>query len=443
MIELNVMTTLYDEMETMTDGTIEGNDYYGDPMDEEFVDNRTRIYIQNLNGINWDKSGGKWPYVCEMLTTIQADIACFTEVNTDVNNYTVRKKMETICQQHFQQNALIMSTSKYKSSTLYKPGGTAVLAMNSITARIKSHTRDRMGRWSSLCFNTSPNQKLRIIAAYQVCQNSQPGPNTAVAHQIAQIIEDSATTPVRSRQTPRESFIHDLQAFITQAQVAGEDVVLAGDFNEEMGKATSGMDRLATTCGLVDLFSIRTGSQRHPATYQRGTKRLDYILISPRLLPAVVAAGYDPFGYRVPSDHRGMYLDFSTETLFTQEHPQMAPITQRDFMTKSPETVRTKDYSHWIIPLCKIPSWQNPSTETSNVLLASQPKNALAANSRHGVLSLQRRGHTYTSTALRRPPEQRQLTIYQRYTIYNTSGHNYHNRFPLILKRYKVNTPQH
>lgn len=340
MIEAND-PTLYDELETMTVGLIEGNDFFGDPMEEEADDNRTRIYIQNLNGINWDKSGGKWPYVCEMLTTIQADIACFTELNTDINNYTVRTQMETICRRQFQQNSLIMSTSKFKSPTLYKPGGTAVLALNAITTKIKSHTRDRMGRWSSLCFTTQPNQKLRVISAYQVCHNARPGPNTAAAHQIAQIIEESATVSTTSRKTPRDSFVHDLQAFITQVQLAGEDIVLAGDFNEEMGTATSGMDRLAATCGLVDLFSTRTGSQSHPATYQRGTKRLDYILISPRLLPAVIAAGYDPFGYRLPSDHRGMYLDFSTEALFQQDHPELAPVAHRDFTTKSPETVRT------------------------------------------------------------------------------------------------------
>ena len=138
MTESRDANLFHDELETMNNGTSEGHECFGDPMDEEANDSRTRIYIQNLNGINWDKSGGKWPYICEMLATIQADVACFTEINTDVNNYTVRKQMETICQRQFQQNSLIMSTSKYKSPTLYKPGGTAVLAMNAITTKIKT-----------------------------------------------------------------------------------------------------------------------------------------------------------------------------------------------------------------------------------------------------------------------------------------------------------------
>ena len=48
--------------------------------------------------------------------------------------------------------------------------------------------------------------------------------------------------------------------------MAGEDIILAGDFNEEMGQETSGMDGLATMCGLVDLFSLRNGTQTQPAT---------------------------------------------------------------------------------------------------------------------------------------------------------------------------------
>ena len=175
----------------MLEGNEAPDDFFGNPLDESTDESRTRVYIQNLNGLNLDRNGGKWPYICEVLSTIQADVACFTELNTEVNDFTIRQQMERTCRRHFQHNAFIMSTSKYKTPPHYKPGGTAILAVNEITAKIKSHTRDRMGRWSSICFNTQPHHKLRIILAYQVCQNSSLGSNTAAAHQSVQIIEDS------------------------------------------------------------------------------------------------------------------------------------------------------------------------------------------------------------------------------------------------------------
>ena len=313
--------------------------FVGDILDEIPTPNTTRIYVQNLNGLCWDKNGGRWPYICEAMDAIQADISCFSELNIDTDNYTVRKTMEKICQHQFHQNNLVLSTSKKRSSTLYKPGGTAILARNEITARLKNHTRDRMGRWTTMSFTTSSTRKIRIISAYQVCNNSTPGTNTAASQQRAQIIEETALTAETNRQNPRQAFIHDLQGFIIQLQNSNEDIILVGDFNEDITAPGAGMDMLATECQLIDLFSIRLGSPFLPATYQRGSKRLDYILISPNLLPHVKAAGYDPFGYRIPSDHRGMYVDFHTEGLFQQPLSMLAPMTRRDFSTTSPGTV--------------------------------------------------------------------------------------------------------
>ena len=328
----------FDELESTMDGTIDSNEFVGDPMTDDISDQITRVYIQNVNGLCWDKEGGRWPYICETMDAIQVDIACFSELNVDTTNYNVRRKMENICQKQFMQNSLILAASKYKTSTLYKPGGTAILARNNITSRIGAHTRDRMGRWTSIRLTTGTSRKIRIISAYQVCNTTRPGTNTAASHQIAQLIEDAALDDSLQRSTPRHAFIRDLQSFILHLQPE-EEIILAGDFNEDISTPSSGMDQLATTCGLVDLFSVRTGSSSLPATYQRGSKRIDYVLMSPSLMIHVRAAGYDPFGYRIPSDHRGMYIDLETEALFHQHHAEMAPAAKRDFVSTSPEVV--------------------------------------------------------------------------------------------------------
>ena len=315
------------------------SEFIGDPLDETNGANVTRIYIQNVNGLSWDKDGGKWPYIIDAMNAIQADISCFSELNVDTNKYQIRKTMEAICQKQFSQNTLILASSKHNSPTTYKPGGTAILARNQITAKLKSHTRDRMGRWASMSLTTDTTRRIRIISAYQVCNHTSPGSTTIASQQAAQIIEELASTNSTQRQTPRQAFIHDLQRFITQIQSKHEEIILAGDFNDDISLPASGMDQLATTCGLVDLFSIRIGSSTTPATYQRGTKRLDYILISPSLMAHVKAAGYDPFGFRIPSDHRGMYVDLDTEALFTQPPCDLAPAATRDFVTTSPGVV--------------------------------------------------------------------------------------------------------
>jgi hypothetical protein len=165
------------------------------------------------------------------------------------------------------------------------------------------------------------------------------GSNTAASQQQAQLISEEATMDSYDRRTPRQAFQQDLQAFIRQCQANGDDIILVGDFNDDITREGSGMRELASACNLVDMFAVRLGNPNHPATYQRGSKRIDYTLMSPHLLHHVHAAGYDPFGYRIPSDHRGFYIDLLTSQLFQNEVHPLAPMEKRNFSSKDPETV--------------------------------------------------------------------------------------------------------
>ena len=247
---IDPIMAIVEELETITVEAQESNEFVGDIMTDTHTPETTRLYFQNLNGLRWDNQGGKWPYVCEVISSIQVDIACFAETNTNTNNYTVRKSMETITQQHFSQSRLILASSKHSTTTMYKPGGTAILACNAITARIKTQTRDRMGRWTSISIETAGNRRLRIISAYQVCADIRSGSNTAASQQRAQIMEETSLGDNPRRLTPRQAFIQDLQSFIRQIQHEGEDIILVGDFNEEINFPASGMEQLATSCGL-------------------------------------------------------------------------------------------------------------------------------------------------------------------------------------------------
>ena len=164
--------------------------------------------------------------------------------------------------------------------------------------------------------------------------------NTGVSHQQAQLIVEAAAGDQIIRSYPRDAFILELQSFIQQAQHNGERIILVGDFNEPISNPNSGMDRLATLCGLTDLFSIRIGSSTIPATYQRGTTRIDYVLMSPELVPLVQAAGYEPFGYRIPSDHRGMFIDLDTEQLFHHTMNTTPTAGLRDFTSTAPGVIQ-------------------------------------------------------------------------------------------------------
>jgi hypothetical protein len=114
---------------------------------------------------------------------------------------------------------------------------------------------------------------------------------------------------------PRKRFIKDLIMEIKKWQQTGADIILGGDFNERMGDTQDGLAHLITQCGLVDFHAINHGTTEEPNTYSRGSKRVDYVFGSPRVVPFIDLCGIDPFHLIIYSDHRGLFLDVDFQGL--------------------------------------------------------------------------------------------------------------------------------
>jgi endonuclease/exonuclease/phosphatase family metal-dependent hydrolase len=104
---------------------------------------------------------------------------------------------------------------------------------------------------------------------------------------------------------------------------------VAGDFNETLGDAFGGMGRLVSECGLFDIVADRHGTTGF-STYQRGTKVLDYCLMTQDLIDSVHHCGYEQFKCNILSDHRGLFVDFSTAHLFGNIIQPLQPVALRD-----------------------------------------------------------------------------------------------------------------
>ena len=58
------------------------------------------------------------------------------------------------------------------------------------------------------------------------------------------------------------------------------------DANEQAGTEQVGLGKLTTTCNLNDIHAMKHGTTT-TATYARGTRKIDYMLISNSLIPMV------------------------------------------------------------------------------------------------------------------------------------------------------------
>eukprot|EP00957_Ditylum_brightwellii_P044113 3347257-Ditylum_brightwellii.AAC.1 len=68
-----------------------------------------------------------------------------------------------------------------------------------------------------------------------------------------------------------------------------------------------------------------------------GKDRIDYILMPPKLVQSVRETGYQSFDQMVFTDHRGMYLDLNTTTLFGADKANLMSHDACSIRTKDPQ----------------------------------------------------------------------------------------------------------
>ena len=140
-------------------------------------------------------------YQCLLdLEHLQIDLQGFAETNLNTNRIDVRQKLSTITKRHTQHCCSVCSTTDTDSVTDYKPGGTGLLATNTLVSRIKHQGRD--------------NKEILIIMIYQCCNHpTNLTWNSAFSQQ--QILLSEMNRPSIS---PRINLFHDLCKLIQDCQ---------------------------------------------------------------------------------------------------------------------------------------------------------------------------------------------------------------------------------
>eukprot|EP00957_Ditylum_brightwellii_P019567 1475750-Ditylum_brightwellii.AAC.1 len=96
-----------------------------------------------------------------------------------------------------------------------------------------------------------------------------------------------------SKPNPRQQFLLDLTNLLHDLQTKEHEIVLSLDANKGILQ-DGAFDRFIVNNNLADAYNC-VHPKSHPATYLRGSKGLDYMLVTPGLLPAITAIGYLPF----------------------------------------------------------------------------------------------------------------------------------------------------
>jgi hypothetical protein len=267
------------------------------------------------------------------------------------------------------------ATTPIPTQSAYKPGGTMSLAVGDIIGRIQSSGRDSLGRWCHLTLRRSTGPPITIIVTYQVVATdpTTSGPTTYATQLCSLYHRENRYHP----DDLRHHHANDLIAFVKACRARGEWLIVAGDFNEVIGSTPDGLTRLCSECGLYDAIV-----DKHQATgfamYARGHDVLDYILVDDHVRRTIVATGYEPFGVRILSDHRGVYIDVSTSHFFGGTIQPLLPMQQRDISTRRPHQIQpyfTAKDNH-----LQQHNWYNRIEKLENQMEDNAPNHALAEN---------------------------------------------------------------
>ena len=203
-----------------------------------------------------------------------------------------------------------------------------------LISRIRRRVEDRYGRWCGFVLLGKDNREILVLTAYNVPQDAPAGDDTLHAQQTSMYLLDGEVDP-----HPRKNFVCDLLELLTQAKQDDQDIILLGDFNEEVGDDPKMMARILVKANLTDVHAHKHG-HAHIATYIRGRRRVDYCFVSPRILDHVLRCGFEAFHARKVCDHRGYFLDLSMVGLFDRRLPAIVNPAERCIRSNHPQLVR-------------------------------------------------------------------------------------------------------
>jgi len=338
----------------------EDPDNWGHVMESIDPQHTVRLLLQNPNGIQPHISYSDFLFGLHISESLRVGILCMPETN--LNCRPSQLKVTKQCfNKNWKHSSLQTSHGNEEFESNYKPGGTLTAVMDGWTSRVEEKGVDPygLGRWSYIALRGKGVVKIYIVTVYRVCNNRDSGPKTAYKQQMRALQRNFQSTHQYVTPDPYKQCIIDLQGWLEHLISQGSSIILSLDSNKYISEVqpayvpvpykegvhqtprnhSGSLATLVATCGLLDPLACHHSSRPFPATYNRGKSRLDYILASTSLMPAVICCGIFPYQSIFCSDHRPCFLDFDSRTLFDDSTKEMAPPCRRQLQLQDPTIV--------------------------------------------------------------------------------------------------------
>jgi hypothetical protein len=176
---------------------------------------------------------------------------------------------------------------------MFEQGGTAIVTHSRSSAHTIASGGDsrKMGRWNWVTLRGKDQIMTTIISIYR------PRAGQETSHRQLGRLRGEMDGDIREIQ-PQQMWKKDIADLIREKKTARHEVIVAGDFNDDLNDERGTIEQFMAELGLRNLIKEINGPG--PNTYSRGTTSIDGAYGTPRI--KLKQGGYSSFD-ESPSDH--------------------------------------------------------------------------------------------------------------------------------------------
>ena len=191
-----------------------------------------RGLILNVDRLPFHTKDLKWDNLCNMMEHYQITIAMLQECGINWNCLPRDQQLLSILREKFKFRQCKTRTAHNRQEGVGEKsqwGGTAVLFLGDVCRYAKGVGEDPtgLGRWCWARFQGQDGVTLRCVSVYGPC-DSKNG-DKSVWQQHIQFLNDNDDP-----RSPDVAFLEDLEADLKTWLAKGDQVVVGGDFNQEL-----------------------------------------------------------------------------------------------------------------------------------------------------------------------------------------------------------------
>jgi len=291
--------------------------------------NTWRITIGNINSFP-NRDSGPQQYKLDLLQKLvtgnNSDIVIISEHNKNLNIIPFKHQPSEIMKKWWPNTIVRSSFLASSSNSTFEPGGTMVVTNTRSTAHTCEAGADsqNLGRWNYISLRGKNHNYTTIISIYRPrkFQETYIRQTSYSAKRRKTIVEDPS---------PMDLWYSDLSILISQKIQDNHNVIIAGDFNDDLNNENCPTQKFMKNLGLKEILLETYG--KGPNTHVRGSTTIDGVFATNGI--HMEHGRYLSFESS-PSDHRWIVLDITEASLIGSCRTDRTPPLLRKATSKIP-----------------------------------------------------------------------------------------------------------